>query len=172
MSQASPATPTEPPANESCFSFLKGTNSVTLYAAQCVECYKWRLIDNEEEYEKTRSKLLDEPFICSKKPNICCEDVADIEKDGSRTWVIDKPNIPQTPPGFKRKLVFTSDLSELEAHYVTPIGTKLSSSLDVDKYLKENPDIEGVSVADFSFTVPEVAEDTLTMDAPETMISP
>ncbi|KAK9691693.1 hypothetical protein RND81_09G212500 [Saponaria officinalis] len=144
-----------------------GPNTIGLYAVQCGDCFRWRLISNEEEYEKIRSKLLEEPFVCSKKPGVCCDDPADIEKDASRTWVIDKPNIPRTPSGFKRKLVLRRDFSKLDAHYVGPTGKKLRSSLEVGKYLEENPNIKGVSVSDFSFTVPKVVEETIPRDALE-----
>ncbi|XP_021733311.1 methyl-CpG-binding domain-containing protein 4-like [Chenopodium quinoa] len=141
-----------------------GTNTIGLYAVQCGECFKWRLISNEEEYEVIRSKLLEEPFTCNKKPNVSCADPADIEKDATRTWVIDKPNIPRTPVGFKRKLVLRRDFSKLDAHYVTPTGKKVRSSTEVAKYLEENPEIKGVSVTEFSFTVPKVVEETIPKD--------
>ncbi|KAL9247979.1 hypothetical protein vseg_021346 [Gypsophila vaccaria] len=144
-----------------------GPNTIGLYAVQCGDCFKWRLIANEEEYEHIRSKLLEEPFVCTKKPNVSCDDPADIEKDATRTWVIDKPNIPKTPSGFKRKLVLRRDFSKLDAHYVGPTGKKLRSSLEVGKYLEENPNIKGVSVSDFSFTVPKVVEETIPKDALE-----
>lgn len=144
-----------------------GPNTIGLYAVQCGECFKWRLVSNEEEYEKIRCKLLEEPFICTKKPNVSCNDPADIEKDATRTWVIDKPNIPRTPSGFKRKLVLRRDFSKLDAHYVTPTGKKLRSSLEVGKFLEENPDIKGVSVSEFSFTVPKVVEETIPRDVLE-----
>lgn len=134
---------------------------------QCGECFKWRLISNEEEYEVIRSKLLEEPFTCTKKPNVTCNDPADIEKDATRTWVIDKPNIPRTPVGFKRKLVLRRDFSKLDAHYVTPTGKKVRSTTEVAKYLEENPDVKDVSVTDFSFTVPKVVEETIPKEAME-----
>ncbi|KAL9235220.1 hypothetical protein vseg_010001 [Gypsophila vaccaria] len=154
-----PATSPTPPSSTK--KAQSGPNTIGLYAVQCGECYKWRLMSNEEEYEKIRCKLLEEPFVCTKLPNISCQDPADIEKDASRTWVIDKPNIPQTPTGFKRKLVLRRDFSKLDAHYVTPTGKKVRSSLEVAKFLEENPDIKGVSVSDFSFTVPKVVEETI-----------
>ncbi|CAO2833149.1 unnamed protein product [Amaranthus hypochondriacus] len=144
-----------------------GTNTIGLYAVQCGECFKWRLISNEEEYEVIRSTLLEEPFTCSKKGNTSCSDPADIEKDATRTWVIDKPNIPRAPAGFKRKLVLRRDFSKLDAHYITPTGKKLRSSTEVAKYLEENPDIKGVSVSEFSFTVPKVVEETIPKDVLE-----
>ncbi|XP_021733395.1 methyl-CpG-binding domain-containing protein 4-like [Chenopodium quinoa] len=142
-----------------------GTNTIGLYAVQCGECFKRRLISNEEECEVIRRNLsLLEPFTCNKKPDVSCADPADIEKDATRTWVIDKPNIPRTPVGFKRKLVLRRDFSKLDAHYVTPTGKKVRSSTEVAKYLEENPKIKGVSVTEFSFTVPKVVEETIPKD--------
>ncbi|KMT13381.1 hypothetical protein BVRB_4g084180 [Beta vulgaris subsp. vulgaris] len=161
VTSRTPATPATPASTKKT---QAGPNTIGLYAVQCGECFKWRLIPNEEEYEVIRSKLLEEPFTCSKKPNTSCNDLADIEKDATRTWVIDKPNIPRTPVGFKRKLVLRRDFSKLDAHYVTPTGKKVRSGTEVAKYLEENPDIKGVSVGEFSFTVPKVVEETIPKD--------
>ncbi|GAB4854074.1 methyl-CpG-binding domain-containing protein [Ancistrocladus abbreviatus] len=38
------------------------------------------------------------------RPEISCDDPADIQQDGSRLWAIDKPNIAQPPPGWEREL--------------------------------------------------------------------
>ncbi|XP_057550182.1 methyl-CpG-binding domain-containing protein 4-like [Amaranthus tricolor] len=158
VTSRTPAAPSTPASSKKPQS---GTNTIGLYAVQCGECFKWRLISNEEEYEVIRCNLLEEPFTCSKKANVSCSDPADIEKDATRTWVIDKPNIPRTPVGFKRKLVLRRDFSKLDAHYVTPTGKKVRSTSEVSKYLEENPDIKGVSLSEFSFTVPKVVEDTI-----------
>lgn len=92
---------------------------------------------SEEEYEKIRSRSSEEPFECMKKPNVTCKDAADIEYDSSRTWVVDKPNIPKTPTGFKRKLIMRKDFSKLDAHYVTPTRKKLRSGIEVAKFLSD-----------------------------------
>ena len=45
-------------------------------------------------------KLLGEHFTCNKKGSASgtsCSDPVDIEKDATRTWVIDKPNILRSP---------------------------------------------------------------------------
>lgn len=55
----------------------------------------------------------------------------------------------------------------MDAHYITPTGKKLRSSTEVAKYLEENPDIKGVSVSEFSFTVPKVVEETIPKDVLE-----
>jgi len=65
---------------------------------------KWRVIDTQEEFEEIRHKIIREPFDCNKKANRSCVDPADIKYDSSRTWVIDKPNIPKTPTRFQENL--------------------------------------------------------------------
>ncbi|KAG8370693.1 hypothetical protein BUALT_Bualt13G0009900 [Buddleja alternifolia] len=138
------------------------THSIELWSVQCHECFKWRLIPTQEEYEEIRSKITQHPFVCTKKPGISCENPADIEYDNSRTWVIDKPDLPKTPKGFKRKIVLRKDFSKMDCYYDTPTGKRLRSSTEVPKYLDENPEYKkDVSVQDFSFSRPKIMEDTL-----------
>ncbi|GAB4841188.1 Methyl-CpG-binding domain protein 4 [Ancistrocladus abbreviatus] len=139
----------------------KPRGSVDVYAAQCGKCLKWRTIDSLEEYEEMRSRFTEDPFFCSKKPNVTCDDPADIEYDATRTWVIDKPNIPKTPAGFRRELILRRDFSKLDAHYVTPTGKRVRTRTEVAAYVKENPQYKDVNVDDFNFTVPKVMEDTI-----------
>ncbi|GMH20486.1 hypothetical protein Nepgr_022327 [Nepenthes gracilis] len=139
----------------------KPRGSVDLYAAQCGKCLKWRTIDTLEGYEEMRSRFLEDPFFCDKKPNVSCDDPADIEYDTTRTWVIDKPNIPKTPTGFRRELILRRDFSKLDAHYITPTGKRVRSRAEVAAFLKENPEYENVNLDHFNFTVPKVMEDTI-----------
>lgn len=126
-----------------------------------MKCYKWRVIDTQEEYEEIRSKFTEEHYVCSKKPGISCKDPADIEYDASRTWVIDRPNIPKTPEGFKRSLVLRKDFSKLDAYYISSSGKKMRTLTEVAAFLEANPELKGVSVDDFSFHCPKVMEDTI-----------
>lgn len=135
--------------------------SVDIYAAQCKLCMKWRVIDTQEEFEEIRHKIIREPFDCSKKANRSCDDPADIEYDSSRTWVIDKPNIPKTPQGFKRILVLRKDYSKLDSYYITPTGKKLRTRNEIAAYLKDHPQPSGVSAADFDFSSPKIMQDTI-----------
>ncbi|KAK6940880.1 Methyl-CpG DNA binding [Dillenia turbinata] len=135
--------------------------SIHAYAAQCENCWKWRIIPTQEEYEDIRSRVLDEPFVCSMKTDVSCEDPADIEYDATRTWALDKPNIPKTPVGFKRGLILRKDYSKLDAHYITPSGTKVRAPTHVENYLKAHPELVGISLSDFSFMTPRIAEDTI-----------
>lgn len=82
--------------------------SVGAFTVQCASCFKWRLIPTKEKYEEIREHILENPFVCETarewRPNISCDDPADIQQDGSRLWAIDKPNIAQPPPGWQRLL--------------------------------------------------------------------
>ncbi|KAE9460578.1 hypothetical protein C3L33_07531, partial [Rhododendron williamsianum] len=138
-----------------------GDTSVIVYAAQCGECFKWRVIPTQEEFEDMRSRFIEDPFFCNKIADVCCDDPADIEYDDTRIWVIDKPNLPKTPAGFQRQLVLRRDFSKMDAYYVTPAGTRMRSSTQVAPFLEANPQCEGLSVSDFAFAVPKVMEDTI-----------
>ncbi|KAL2900457.1 Methyl-CpG-binding domain-containing protein 4, partial [Bienertia sinuspersici] len=135
--------------------------AIDLYAAQCCKCEKWRSIDTKEEYEELRSKFANEPFSCGRKPNVTCDDPADLECDATRTWVIDKPNLPKTPQGFKRELILRSDYSKLDAHYLTPTGKKVRCHGEVVQFLEKNPEYKHLKLDDFNFTVPKILEDTI-----------
>lgn len=82
--------------------------SVGAFTVQCANCFKWRLIPTKEKYEEIREHILENPFVCENarewRPDISCDDPADIYQDGSRLWAIDKPNIAQPPPGWQRLL--------------------------------------------------------------------
>ncbi|XP_047982440.1 methyl-CpG-binding domain-containing protein 4-like isoform X1 [Salvia hispanica] len=130
---------------------------VDLWSVQCAECFKWRLIPTEEEFEEIRSKFSEDPFFCSKKPGVSCDDPADIERDETRTWAIHKPGIPKTPSGFKRTLVMRRDLSKMDCYYDAPNGKKLRALTDVSKFLDKFPEYKkNISPADFSFTSPKL----------------
>ncbi|XP_058770226.1 methyl-CpG-binding domain-containing protein 4 [Vicia villosa] len=135
--------------------------SVDIYAAQCKSCMKWRVIDTQEEFEEIRHKIILEPFDCSRKANCSCDDPADIEYDSTRTWVIDKPNLPKTPQGFKRTLVLRKDYSKLDSYYITPTGKKLRTRNEIAAYLKDHPELTGVSASDFDFSSPKIMQDTI-----------
>lgn len=82
--------------------------SVGAFTVQCAQCFKWRLIPTKEKYEQIREYIMEEPFVCATarewRPDISCDDPADISQDGSRLWAIDKPSISQPPPGWQRLL--------------------------------------------------------------------
>ncbi|XP_010242547.1 PREDICTED: methyl-CpG-binding domain-containing protein 1-like [Nelumbo nucifera] len=138
-----------------------GTGSVSLFAVQCGKCFKWRVIPTKEEYEDIRSRFVEDPWFCSNRSGISCEDLAEIEYDNTRTWVIDKPNIPKTPDGFEREVVMRKDYSRMDTYYITPTGKKVRAPSEVEKYLEANPKYKGVAVSDFNFAVPKVMEETI-----------
>ncbi|KAL8143154.1 hypothetical protein V2J09_016186 [Rumex salicifolius] len=136
--------------------------SIDIYAAQCDRCLKWRIVDSQEAYEEIRSKIKEQPFFCDKKHMLSCDVPADIEYDNSRVWVVDKPNIPETPVGFKRELILRRNFSRLDAFYVTPTGKRVRSSVEAASFLQDHPDeYKHVNPKDFNFAVPKVMEDTL-----------
>ncbi|PON65736.1 Methyl-CpG DNA binding [Parasponia andersonii] len=144
-------------------------SSVSVYAAQCDKCLKWRVISTQEEFEDIRSKIIEEPYYCSRRPQVTCDDPADIEYDSTRTWVIDKPNLPKTPKGFRRSLVLRRDYSKIDVYYITPLGKKVRTRNEVAAFLKANPAYEGtVSPEDFIFAIPKIMEDTI----PENIVVP
>lgn len=80
--------------------------SIGEFAVQCATCFKWRLIPTKEKYEEIRQNIEEQPFVCETahewRPNISCDDPADISQDGSRVWALDKPSIAQPPAGWER----------------------------------------------------------------------
>lgn len=136
-----------------------------MYAVQCGKCLKWRKILTQEEFEGIRANVTKDPFVCNKKLKVKCDDPADIEYDSSRTWVMDKPDLPKTPQGFHRDVILRKDFSKLDAHYTSPEGKRLRSSVEVATFLEENPEYKkSISVADFSFITPKVVPETIPKD--------
>ncbi|KAL9999672.1 putative transcription factor & chromatin remodeling CW-Zn family [Helianthus debilis subsp. tardiflorus] len=136
-------------------------SSVDTFAVQCNECFKWRTVATEEEFEEYRSKQSEDPFVCKKREGIECDTPADIEYDSSRTWVMDKPNIPKTPKGFQRVIVLRKDYSKMDVQYITPDGTRIRATPGIITYLKEHPEYSHVSPSDFCFASPKVMSDTV-----------
>lgn len=137
---------------------------ISMYSVQCNKCQKWRLVSTQEEYEDIRKNLMDDPWYCSKRPNTSCKDPAEINYDNTRTWVIDKPNIPKPPKGFKRQLVVRRDFSRCDLYYHLPTGNKVRSLPELQRFLEANPEYN-VSMSDFDFTRPKVMEDTIPHEA-------
>lgn len=137
---------------------------VEVWSVQFGECYKWRVIPTLEEYEEIRSKFVEDPPVCSKKPGCSWDQPADMEYDNSRTWVIDKPNLPKTLSGFRRKLSMRRDNSKFDCYYDLMEGRRKSfrSQTQIAKFLDENPEYKkDMSPSDFCFSSPKVDADTL-----------
>ncbi|KAA0057559.1 methyl-CpG-binding domain-containing protein 4 [Cucumis melo var. makuwa] len=134
---------------------------VGLFAAQCEECFKWRLISTQEEYEDIRSRMIEEPFTCQRRTDTSCEDPPDINYDTTRTWGIDKPNIPKTPEGFTRRLVLRKNFTKFDAYYVTPTGKTVRSPTEILAFVQANPQYKDIALSNFSFAVPKIMEETV-----------
>ncbi|KAD2804770.1 hypothetical protein R6Q59_029817 [Mikania micrantha] len=70
-------------------------SSVDTFAVQCNDYFKWRMLATEDQFEECRSKQSEDPFVCNKLEGIVCHTPVDIEYHSSRTWVMNKPNIPK-----------------------------------------------------------------------------
>lgn len=143
------------------FDNRKVVPEVGAFTVQCANCFKWRLIPDQEKYEVIREHITDQPFTCETTREwdreISCDDPTDLEQDGTRIWAIDKPNIAQPPPGWKRLLRLRSEGSSkfADVYYTSPTGTKLRSIPDVQRYLDNHPEQKQVAdVRRFSFQIP------------------
>ncbi|XP_072958684.1 methyl-CpG-binding domain-containing protein 4-like [Typha angustifolia] len=141
-------------------------DSIGAYAVQCGKCFKWRLIPTKEEFETIRENFIEDPWFCDKKPKFSCDDPGDIEYDSSRIWVVDKPNLPKTPPNTERMLIMRKDLSKMDTYYIMPNGKKVRGIGDVEKFLEAHPEYRGtLPISSFSFTPPKVMEDTVSSNS-------
>ncbi|KAK4493134.1 hypothetical protein RD792_018012 [Penstemon davidsonii] len=86
----------------------------------------------------------------------------DIEDyDSTWTWAFDKPNLPKTPPGFKKRLVLRKNYSKMDCYYDAPNGKRLRSKAEVSRFLDKHPEYKkDISPSDFSFFSPKIMEDT------------
>ncbi|KAI3732425.1 hypothetical protein L1987_63630 [Smallanthus sonchifolius] len=157
---SSPETEKTPQATSST-KILTGTSVIVAYAVQCDNCYKWRKMENEEHFEEFRCNHSADPFVCNKLSGTTCEKPADISFDSSHVWVMDKPNIPKTPKGFKRIATLRSDYSKVDVQYLTPQGKKIRARPGMMDYLQEHPECGPISPSDFSFEAPKVMRDTV-----------
>ncbi|KAI3472359.1 hypothetical protein Pfo_030940 [Paulownia fortunei] len=136
--------------------------SVKYYTVRCAKCSKWRLIPTKEKYEEIRARIGEQLFLCGTarewRPDISCEDEADIKQDGNLLWAMDKPRIPQTPPGWQRILRIRAEggTKFADVYYVAPSNKRLRSMVELSRYIDEHPQYlhEGVSISQFSFQSP------------------
>eukprot|EP00262_Sarcandra_glabra_P022128 TRINITY_DN966_c0_g1_i1.p1 TRINITY_DN966_c0_g1~~TRINITY_DN966_c0_g1_i1.p1 ORF type:complete len:351 (-),score=66.61 TRINITY_DN966_c0_g1_i1:204-1256(-) len=154
--------------------------SVGAFTVQCATCFKWRFIPTKEKYEEIRERILQEPFVCETarewRPDISCDDPADLSQDGSRLWAIDKPNISQPPPGWQRLLRIRGEGSTkfADVYYVAPSGKKLRSMVEVQKFLLENPEHirAGVNMSQFSYQIPKPLQENYVRKRPARVMHP
>ncbi|KAL9256964.1 Methyl-CpG-binding domain-containing protein [Drosera capensis] len=137
--------------------------SVGAFTVQCANCFKWRLISTKAKYEEIREHILEDPFVCEMarewRPDISCDDPADLTQEGDRLWAIDKPNIARPPPGWERELRIRGEGSSkfADVYYIAPSGKRLRSMIEIQKYLTEHPEYatQGVTMSRFSFQTPK-----------------
>ncbi|KAL2541652.1 Methyl-CpG-binding domain-containing protein 2 [Abeliophyllum distichum] len=140
-------------------------DSIAAYTVQCAICSKWRFIPSKEKYEEIRERITEEPFFCDTarewRPEITCDDEPDLVKDGSWRWAIDKPSIPQPPPGWQRILRIRAEggTKFADVYYVAPSGKRLRSMVEVESYLSEHLEYPGVTAPQFSFQIPAPLEE-------------
>ncbi|EOA17108.1 hypothetical protein CARUB_v10005368mg [Capsella rubella] len=158
-----PPVPPQPPSSKTQLI----SPSIGAFTVQCASCFKWRLMPSMQKYEEIREHLLENPFICETacewKPNVSCDVPADIYQDGTRLWAIDKPNICRPPAGWQRLLRIRGEGGTrfADVYYVSPSGKKLRSTVEVQKYLNDNPEYtrQGVKISQFSFQIPKPLQD-------------
>lgn len=151
--------------------------SVGAFTVQCANCFKWRFIPTKEKYEEIREHILEQPFYCETarewRPDISCDDAADLSQDGSRLWAIDKPNIAQPPPGWQRLLRIRGEGSTkfADIYYEAPSGKRLRSMVEIQKYLLEHPEYltDGVTLSQFSFQIPKPLQENYVRKRPARM---
>ncbi|CAL5005282.1 unnamed protein product [Urochloa decumbens] len=138
-------------------------NHIKIFAAQCAQCQNWRLISTKKKYEEIRERIREVPFVCEKahewNPDVTCNDPSDVsQEDSSKLWAIDKPNIPQAPPGWERliKIRPKGDTQFADVFYKPPTGNMQRSLNDIEKYLGNHPEYvaQGVELSQFSFEMP------------------
>ncbi|KAL0282095.1 UNVERIFIED_CONTAM: Methyl-CpG-binding domain-containing protein 2 [Sesamum angustifolium] len=135
--------------------------SVKLYTVKCAKCSKWRLIPTKEKYEEIRERIVERSFLCDTarawRPNVSCNDESDVKQDDSFLWAMDKPRIPQTPPGWQRILRIRAEggTKFADVYYVAPSNKRLRSMVELSRYINEHPHLcEGVNILQFSFQPP------------------
>ncbi|KAK9076888.1 hypothetical protein SSX86_005223 [Deinandra increscens subsp. villosa] len=153
--------------------------AVGAFTVQCANCLKWRLIPDQEKYEVIREHITDQPFLCETTRQwnrvVSCDDPTDIEQDGTRIWAIDKPNIAQPPPGWKRILRLRSEGSSkfADVYYTSPTGAKLRSLPDVTRYFESHPEhAQGIGLGRFSFQIPRPLRENYVRKRPAQMAAP
>ncbi|KAK1437260.1 hypothetical protein QVD17_03049 [Tagetes erecta] len=142
-------------------SSMTSASVIVAFAVQCNNCYQWRKIATEEQFEDFRCNQTADPFVCNKLPGFTCEKPADISVDSSQVWVMDKPNIPKTPNGFKRITTLRGNYSKVDVQYLTPDGKKIRGTPGMVSYLQEHPEYNHLSLSDFCYEAPKIVRDTV-----------
>ncbi|CAI5987049.1 unnamed protein product [Closterium sp. NIES-64] len=157
--RAAAAAATPPDSNK------RATATLVAFTVQCALCYKWRKVPTLDEYESIRARVSIEPFTCAHarrwKPSCSCADEPDLVQDGTYMWALDRPDIPQPPPGWRRRIVVRGGSSAKfsDVYYHSPCGKSLRSVNDVERFLADHPKyrMQGITSRQFSFSSPRPA---------------
>ncbi|XP_071679458.1 uncharacterized protein [Lolium perenne] len=137
--------------------------SIGAYTVQCADCFKWRIVPTKEKYEELRETICRQLFVCARacewnRP-LSCDDPEDMSQDENHVWALDKPEIPQTPPGWDRDVRIRGEGCSkfADVYYTSPSGTTLRSMVEIGRYLAENPYYiqQGVNLSQFSMLTPQ-----------------
>lgn len=147
---------------------MRFETKITIMAAQCINCKKWRAIADMKTYEEIREKGKKEPFECIKAmeywgEEVSCNDpsLISLEPGVNPVWASDCPGIPVTPPGWTRLIMVRYHGKRRFADvYYRPPGSKkmLRSTVEVAVYIRMNPEVQGGLAEEvkkqFSFSIP------------------
>lgn len=137
--------------------------SIGAYTVQCADCFKWRIVPTKEKYEELRETISQQLFVCARacewnRP-LSCDDPEDMSQDENHVWALDKPEIPQPPPGWDRDVRIRAEGCSkfADVYYTSPSGTTLRSMVEIGRYLAENPYYiqQGVNLSQFSMLTPQ-----------------
>jgi hypothetical protein len=100
------STPLQQRSSKAKYGHSKVLPSIGAYTVQCADCFKWRIVPTKEKYEELRETICRQLFVCARacewnRP-LSCDDPEDMSQDENHVWALDKPEIPQPPPGWYR----------------------------------------------------------------------
>ncbi|KAM0842873.1 hypothetical protein ACQ4PT_058054 [Festuca glaucescens] len=133
---------------------------------ECADCFKWRIVPTKEKYEELRETISQQFFVCARacewnRP-LSCDDPEDMSQDENHVWALDKPEIPQPPPGWDRDVRIRAEGCSkfADVYYTSPSGTTLRSMVEIGRYLAENPYYiqQGVNLSQFSMLTPNLCK--------------
>jgi hypothetical protein len=82
--------------------------AIGAYTVQCANCFKWRIVPTKEKYEELRESISQKLFECGRAHEwnrvLSCDEPEDMSQDENLLWALDKPEIPQPPPGWDREV--------------------------------------------------------------------
>ncbi|KAK1611568.1 hypothetical protein QYE76_035241 [Lolium multiflorum] len=157
------STPLQQRSPKAKYGHSKVLPSIGAYTVQCADCFKWRIVPTKEKYEELRETISQQLFVCARacewnRP-LSCDDPEDMSQDENHLWALDKPEIPQPPPGWDRDVRIRAEGCSkfADVYYTSPSGTTLRSMVEIGRYLAENPYYiqQGVNLSQFSMLTPQ-----------------